>query len=186
MAHRPRRLIWSDISGRSQQTMFSMKKLVGTAAALFVFAAGSLPGRANAGLLYTGSSGNLSASAYFELTGHTLTITVTNTSTADVLVPGNVLTGVFFNTSHTLTPVSASLNGSSVYQGSIIHDVGEGWAYQAFASGLAQGKDAGISATGLGLFGPRGNFYVPPPKQKNPNLGGLDYGILSAGDNPAT
>src|SRR5207302_8595606 len=34
--------------------------------------------------------------------------------------------------------------------------------------------------------GPRRNVYVPPVHQSNPNLGGIDYGIASAGDNPLT
>src|SRR5258708_6780041 len=149
----------------------------------FALGAMLVPGTARAGMLFTGSSGSLSASANFELSGNSLTVTLTNTSLADVLVPGDVLTGVFFNTVHSLTPVSASLNGSSVYDGSIVHDVGEGWQYKAFSSGGPQGKDSGISAAGLGLFGPKGNFYTPPLHQSNPNLGGIDYGIVTAGDN---
>ena len=132
-------------------------------------------------MYFTGSSGTQSASANFDLSGNTLTITVTNTSTADVLIPGDVLTGVFFNTAHTLTPDSATLNGSTVENGSIIHSVGEGWQYQWFSSGLPHGMDSGISATGLGLFGPSGNFDAQPVQ-----LGGIDYGIVSAGDNPGT
>jgi hypothetical protein len=147
----------------------------------FALGAMSAPGSARAGMLFTGSSGSLSASADFELSGNSLTVTLTNTSPSDVLVPGDVLTGVFFNTVHSLTPVSASLNGSSVYDGSIVHDVGEGWQYKAFSGGVAQGKNSGISAAGLGLFGPSGNFYTPAVK-----LGGIDYGIVSAGDNPLT
>jgi hypothetical protein len=163
--------------------MFSRIRFLLAASAL---AAASIPGTASADMLFTGSSGNLAASADFALSGNTLTVTLTNTSAYDVLVPGDVLTGLFFNTAHTLTPLSASLNGSSVYGGSIIHDVGEGWQYKSFASGGPQGENAGISAAGLGLFGPNGNFYVPPPQQSNPNLGGVDYGITSAGDNPLT
>src|SRR5262245_14557426 len=162
--------------------MFSIKNLVGAAVALVVFAGGSIPNRANAGMWFTGSSGNLSASALFDLVGNTLTVTLTNTSTHDVLVPADVLTGVFFNTSHTLAPVSASLNGSSVNYGSIANSVGEGWQYKAVANNAAQGKNAGISATGLGIFGPNGNFN----SGTNVKLGGLNYGILSAGDNPLT
>ena len=151
--------------------------------AISAFAAGAMsaPAAARAGMLFTGSSGSLSASADFELSGNSLTVTLTNTSLADVLVPTDVLTGVFFNTVHSLTPVSASLNGSSVYYGHVINNVGEGWQYEAYSSGVAQGKDSGISATGLGIFGPNGNFDTPSVK-----LGGLDYGILSAGDNPLT
>src|SRR5262245_42572178 len=161
--------------------MLSVKKLCGVTLFLLVLTAGSVPGRASAGLLYTGSSGNLSASAQFDLVGNTLTVTLTNTSTHDVLVPADVLTGVFFNTAHTLTAVSASLNGSSVYYGSIANSVGAGWQYAVPVGGV-QGKNAGISATGLGKFGPNGNFYSGPTVK----LGGLNYGILSAGDNPLT
>ncbi len=131
-------------------------------------------------ITFTGSSGSLAASANFVLSGNTLTITLMNTSSADVLVPTDVLTGLFFNTTHTLTPVSASLNGSSVFYGSIANNVGEGWVY---ASGIsAQGKNSGISASGLGVFGNTGFFYTPGVTPLN----GLNYGILSAGDNSAT
>jgi hypothetical protein len=130
-------------------------------------------------ITYSGSSGSLSASASFDLTGSSLLVTLTNTSSADVLVPASALTGVFFDTIHTLTPVSASLNGSSVFYGSIVNDVGEGYQYKSGVS--AQGKNSGISGTGLGIFGPDGNFFSP-----GVTLNGLDYGILSAGDNPAT
>ena len=128
---------------------------------------------------FTGSSGTLDASATFALTGTTLTVTLTNTSPNDVLMPTDVLQAVFFNTSGTLTPVSASLNGSSVFYGSIVNNVGEGWSY---ASGIsAHGENSGISAAGLGVFGAP-NFFSPPVTP----LDGTDYGILSAGDNPAT
>jgi len=129
--------------------------------------------------VYTGSSGSLSASADFNLIGSTLTVTLTNTSSADVLLPADLLTGVFFNTTHTLTPVSASLNGSSVFYGSFVNNVGEGFQYKSGVS--AQGMNSGISGTGLGIFGPNGNFFSPAVI-----LNGLDYGILSAGDNSAT
>ena len=130
-------------------------------------------------ITYSGSNGNLSASALFSLTGSTLNITLTNTSSSDVLVPTNVLTGVFFNTTNTLIPVSASLNGSSVFYSSIVNNVGEGWQYKSGVS--AQGKNSGISAAGLSIFGPSGNFFSP-----GLNLNGLNYGILSAGDNTGT
>jgi hypothetical protein len=97
---------------------------------------------------------------------------------ADVLVPTDVLTGVFFNTTHKLTPVSANLHGSTVYYGSLTN-VGDGWGY---GSGLsAQGKNSAISATGavngLGMS----NF-----SSSSNALDGLPYGILSAGDKSNT
>ena len=64
----------------------------------------------------TGTSGNLAASADFSFDDVTnvLTVTLTNTSTADVLVPTDVLTALLFNLTGgaTLTPVSA--NGEPV------------------------------------------------------------------------
>jgi hypothetical protein len=148
------------------------------AALLTALASLAATGPARAGLLYSGSSGNLSASALFQLSGTTLTVTLTNTSTHDVQVPTDVLTGLFFNTTHTLTPSSASLNGSTVFYGSLTN-VGDGWGY---GTGLnAQGKNSAISATGavngLGMS----NF-----SGTTTNLDGLAYGILSAGDNSAT
>jgi hypothetical protein len=134
------------------------------------------PGRA--GPLYSGSSGSLSATAEFDLSGNTLTVTLTNTSSADVLVPTDILTGLFFHTSHTLTPVSASLNGSTVFYGPLT-DVGDGWGY---ASGVsAQGENSAISATGAVTGLGHSNFSAA----NNP-LQGENYGILSAGDDPAT
>jgi hypothetical protein len=128
--------------------------------------------------LYTGSSGTLNASANFNLTGNTLTVTLTNTSSADVLVPTDVLTGLFFNTTHALTPVSASLNGSTVYYGTLTN-VGDGWGY---ASGVsAQGKNSAISATGAVSGLGHSNF-----SGANNMLDGLDYGLLSAGDDSST
>jgi hypothetical protein len=140
----------------------------------------SLSGNATAGsVTYSGSSGQYSASAVFTLTGSTLTIDLTNTSSADVLVPSDVLMAVLFNTSNLLTPVSASLNGSTVFYGSLVNNVGEGWAYNSGFS--AHGMNSGISAAGLGIFGPNGNFFLPGVK-----VDGLDYGLLSKGDNPST
>jgi hypothetical protein len=135
-------------------------------------------GPSHAGMLFSGSSGVLSATANFSLTGNTLTVTLTNTSKADVLVPTDVLTGVLFNTTHTLTPVSASLNGSTVFYGTLTN-VGDGWGY---ASGVsAHGKNSAISATGAVNGLGHSNF-----SGTSHQLQGLDYGILSAGDNPAT
>lgn len=129
--------------------------------------------------LFTGSSGDLSASALFSLSGNTLTVTLTNTSLADVMVPTDVLTAVWFNTTSTLTPGSASLNGSSVYYGSISND-GDGWGYYSGLGGAAHGKNNGITAAGFSIGGGHANFG------NGSALQGLDYGLLSAGDNSAT
>jgi len=139
----------------------------------------SLPQIAQASIQYSGVSGTKSATADFDLTGSTLTITLTNTSTSDAMDPTDVLTGLFFNTTTLLTPVSASLNGSTTFYGAIVNNVGEGWQYKSGIS--AQGKNSGISAAGLGAFGPSGDFF-----SSGVTVNGLDYGILTAGDNSVT
>src|SRR2546422_4484391 len=155
-----------------------MRFIVSTLCAMLVALAWTSSSQALS-ITYSGSSGSRSASALFDLSGSTLKVTLANISSSDVLVPTDVLTGVFFNTTHTLIPVSASLNGSSVFYGAIVNNVGEGWQYKSGVSVL--GKNSGISATGLGIFGPSGNFFSP-----GKILNGLDYGILSAGDNTGT
>jgi len=149
-----------------------------TALVVAVGGLGLIANPANAELFTGADMSGHSASADFELTGSTLTVTLTNTSPNDVLVPTDVLTGVDFNTTGVLTPTAASLNGSSVFYGSTSH-IGEGWAFDSGIS--AHGMNSGISAAGLGIFGPVGNFFTPGVP-----VDGLDYGILSAGDNPAT
>jgi hypothetical protein len=135
-------------------------------------------GSSRAGMIYTGSSGSLSATADFELSGNTLTVTLTNTSNADVLVPTDVLTGVYFNTTHVLTPISAALNASSAFYGPLTN-VGNGWGY---ASGVsADGENSAISASGAVSGLGHSNF-----SGTSNSLGGIDYGLLSAGDNAAT
>src|SRR5262249_54506972 len=132
---------------------------------------------AKADLFVTGSSGSLAASADFSLSGNTLTITLTNTSTSDVLVPTDVLTGLLFNTPTALTPVSALLPaGSTVFFGpNGGGNVGGEWAY-AF--------QGGTSSSGLGIFG---NANFNGSNLQGPTaVDGLQYGITSAGDNLAT
>jgi len=143
---------------------------------------GGAVGNANA-VLITASSGTLAASADFSVVGGNLQVILTNTSASDVLVPANVLMALFFdlNGVGALTPVSASLGGSTVFYGSIVNDVGEGWQYKSGTSGLPGGQTEGISGAGYGVFGPTGNFFSP-----GVTLNGLNYGLLSAGDNSAT
>jgi len=88
------------------------------------------------------------------------------------------LTAVGFRTTTTLTPVSASIDGSSVWYGSIT-DVGDGWGYSSTIN--FHGFNSGISATGAFSGLGHSNFSAADNA-----LDGLDYGILSAGDNSAT
>jgi hypothetical protein len=122
--------------------------------------------------------------------GTTLEVTLTNTSLADVMQPVDVLTAVFFTLAGTssLTRMSAVLDpGSLVLFGSTDPGsvVGGEWAYKSGLSGAPLGATAGISSSGLGLFGPSNRFPgsdLQPPASPD----GLQYGITSAGDNPLT
>ena len=140
-------------------------------------------------VLWAGSNGTRSASALVSLTGSTLTIALKNTSQADSSVPTDVLTGLFFNLSGaTLRPLAASLGaGSQVYGAtSPISNVGGEWAS---ASNLKIGSSTygyGVSAAGLGLFGPKNRFDTSSNLSGTENVGGLDFGIVTAGDNPNT
>lgn len=116
----------------------------------------------------------LSASALFDLNSTTnmLTITLTNTYAGDAKDATAILGALLFNSSG-LTPVSASLNGSTVY-GSFVKNVGEGWQYKSSIS--MDGANSGISAVGYGVFGPKGNFY-----KTGQLLQGSNYGIAPVG-----
>ncbi len=131
----------------------------------------------------------LSQTADFTVVGGNLQVILTNTSPTDVTIPVQVLTAVFFDVVGVgaLTPVSALLNGGSTVffdaapAGGI---VGGEWAYGANLAGAPGGATEGISSAGFGLFGAP-NFPgvdLDPPAALN----GLNYGITSAGDNPAT
>lgn len=137
-------------------------------------------------ITFSASRANLAASAAFDTVGGKLQVTLTNTSAADVLVPADVLTALFFTISGVpeLTPVSALLGGGS----SVLFDgqpaggnVGGEWGY-ADVDGPNSAK-AGISSAGFGLFG-EANFGGAN-LQGPTGVGGLQYGITSAGDDPS-
>lgn len=136
-------------------------------------------------ILFTGSSGTHSASVYFDTSGTNLLVTLSNTSTNDVLVPVDVLTGVFFNISPILTPVSATLHsGSTVFYGpSNGGNLGGEWANVNNQLNGIRPPD-GISSSGLGIFG-SGNFGGAN-LQGPSSTDGLQYGLTSAGDNLGT
>ncbi len=121
----------------------------------------------------------LSGEAIYTLTGTTLTIQLINNGAA-VQNPSDVLAALFFRlpSGVTMSPVSAALgSGATVSYGSIINNVGEGWSY---GSGFtANGDNAGVSASGLGLFGAP-NFYSTPVTPLN----GINYGIANGFNNP--
>ncbi len=136
---------------------------------------------------FTGGSGSLSASATFATTATPgqLSVTLTNTSSADCLVPSDILTAVFFNAPGTLTPVSATVAAGSIYLlPASTTNVGGEWAYKGGISGPS-GTTKGISTAGFNIFGPPDSFPGPNlDGQSGPQ--GFNLGIVSAGDNPAT
>lgn len=151
------------------------------------------------------SSGSRSAGAQFSQVGSQLSVTLTNTSASDALVPVDILTAVFFNisTNPTLSRDSATLaSGSTVLfaptsplpcNGTASNpcagpDLGAEWSYLGGGAPLiggATGPTQGISSVGLGVFGP-GNRFVASNYQGPASPNGLQYGITTAGDNPAT
>jgi len=167
-------------------------------AALAIAAASVLatlaPGAASA-VLFTGSSGTFAASADFTFSSGTLTVVLSNVSSADITTEARVLTAVFFSidTTATLTPVSAILTaGSTVFYdpdgqpaGGV---VGGEWAYKKGLSGAPQGANAGISSAGFSGGVSFGTADLFPGSNLAGPLGpdGIQYGILSAGDNTAT
>lgn len=138
---------------------------------------------------FVGTSGSLSSTVSFDIVGGNLQVTLTNSSSADALVPVDILTGVFFDLIGVdpLTPVSAVLaSGSTVYFGGTDPGgvVGGEWAYASGLVGAPNGATEGISSSGLGLFG---NANFPGTNLQGPTaVDGGQYGITSAGDDPAT
>jgi hypothetical protein len=149
---------------------------------------------------YTGSSTDgtgyvRAASVTFSTSGANLFVTLTNTSTLDVVHPDQVLSGVFFSAPGALTAVDAIVpSGSAVFNdpaNSGVTDVSSEWAYRGNIAGLGFGSgiNSGISSSGLGGAG---EFGVPDRFDTAGNLNGPDspngigYGITSAGDDVAT
>jgi hypothetical protein len=143
-------------------------------------------------ITFSGSSGGLAASVTFNVVAesNTLIVTLTNTSSGDVLVPTDVLTALFFTLNDTtLTRDSAVLApGSTVFfdpQGQPAGGVvGGEWAYRT-SPALPYSANHMISSSGLGLVGQFDRF--PGDDLEFPVApDGLQYGLLSAGDNPLT
>ena len=163
----------------------------GAAAWAIVSALLTLAFGAPAAVTFSASSGSRSACVAFDidLSGN-LRVALNNTSVADTLVPSEVLTAVFFNIAG--NPTLTRLTGVLAPGSQVFYDpdgqppggvIGGEWAYR---NGLSQyGANSGISSAGLGLFGPGdrfpGNDLAPP---LSPD--GIQYGLLSAGDNPTT
>lgn len=155
----------------------------------------------DAGLVtFSGSASGRSASVTFETNSAAaptqLLVTLTNTSTMDALVPTDVLTAVFFNStglSVNTNPLASPLTYAKIAAGSLVTGasqpaggyVGGEFAFATGLSGAPGGANSGISSSGLGLFG-SGNFYDYNNLAGPSSIDGLQYGITTAGDNPNT
>jgi hypothetical protein len=87
-----------------------------------------------------------------------------------------------------LRPVSAVVPaGSSVLFGNTGpgNSVGGEWTYAEGLAGAPGGLEYGISSSGLGLFGPH-DLFGGKNLQGSTGPNGLEYGIVSNADNPAT
>lgn len=161
-----------------------------------IMAAGVAMGAQSALTINLSGPGGRSAQASFEISGSNLVVTLTNTATHDVLTSSQLLTGVFWSVSGgplSLGRVSALLNAGSSIVGNVPspsvdpmpNGVGGEWAYVGGLSGAPGGNAYGISASGFGLFGPGDRF--PGLNLQGPTSpDGAQYGLTSAGDNPAT
>jgi len=148
--------------------------------------------QATASVVFTGTSGTLSASVSFEIVGGQLVVVLTNTGGSDTLLPVDLLTAVFFTVTgnQSLSPDMAAMSaGSTTNTGVAIFPtdpggvVGGEWAY---LNGLSQyGANEGISSTGLGIFGPGNRF--PGNNLSGPDdPDGPQFGLASASDNLTT
>ncbi|MBF2020093.1 MAG: PEP-CTERM sorting domain-containing protein [Hydrococcus sp. C42_A2020_068] len=146
-----------------------------------------------AAVIFTGSQGNLAASADFQISGNTLTLTLTNTSTADSNVPSDVLTAVFFklpnNINLTLNSVFLNNGSNLLHNGVVQTNPGDikappfagGWALPNNFGSIPGGANQGLGTAGLGIF--QGNVVNIPGQGGNFNYGLVGSGYTSAGDN---
>lgn len=174
---------------------------IGVAAALaLVLGALAGPSRADVTLHGSGTVNGtlLDATAIFSISGGTMTVTLENSASSDVLVPPDVLTGLFFNVNGSpalSTPSSALIApGSSIVYGPDTppanpDDIGGEWAYKQGISYTVNSQTFtfgyGLSTAGLGVFG-SGDVINGNDRNSSAAPDGLDYGLLSAGDNTAT
>lgn len=159
--------------------ILKLKHLIGISSLLVVCSAAHA-------VTFSASQGALSAQVDFTIDSGNLKVVLTNKSTADCMVPTDILCGVFFNGTPALTPISALVSaGSNTYKNTTLvsgpgADVGGAWAY---ASGFApvSGATQGIGAAGFGLYGPT-NVFPGANVDGDPGVDGVSYGLTSAGD----
>jgi hypothetical protein len=183
----------SKVSSASIGKAGGIAKTILNAAFLLSLGVVAIPPKADAFLFDFSSSDGRSASVQFTVDASSnLIVTLTNTSTFDVLNPTGVLTAVFFDLAEnpSLTRTSAVIGSGSVVVDGLTDAggvVGGEWGYNSGLSGAPRGAQQGISAAGLGLFGPGDRFpgsNLAPPK--NGSLAGVEYGLTSAGDIEST
>jgi len=146
--------------------------------------------RANADTItLTDAVGGHYATADFSVVGGNLVLTLTNTAAGDVWDPAHVLTGLYFDIAGdpTLTAVSATtcVNCITNFPNPDPTNVSGEWAFRQ-TTDLAFGGDYGVSATGLGLFGPNNLIDGANPILAPASPGGVDFGITSKNDIPGT
>jgi hypothetical protein len=145
-------------------------------------------------ITFSFASGNRSANVEFARTGSDLIVTLTNTSTADALVPTDILTAVFFEVlgnptlirTSALVPLSSSVlvGGSGTNVTPLDRVVGGEWSYENSITEVPP-QNEGISSTGIDIFGPGDRF--PGSNLQGPDSpDGVQYGITTAGDNLLT
>src|ERR1044071_7368936 len=139
-----------------------------------------------ASVTYSATSGGHSASATFDLTGTTLTVTLENLGSVNA-VQSDVLTALLFHLgtgtlTTTLESNSAILNGSTLVPSGFSVDpgqIGGNWQYKKPLSNpitLDPNVNAGISTSGFmpSAFGPDGNFGSDPTM-----LDGVAFGLIN-------
>ena len=135
-----------------------------------------------AGVLFSGSDGGLSASANFTYSNSILTLTLTNTSTSTVTSSNQILTGVFFNVKNvTPTVTSASASATKVIYGSAGTNVNvsSDWAYEAGGSSAPFGMAYGLSSESYGGLFSNSNTLAPGGSLATGSS--VNYGITTSG-----
>jgi hypothetical protein len=157
-------------------------------------------GPAAADFTYTYVDDPLAARATFAKDGTNLVVTLENISTFDVMSPGQVLTGVYFDLdgSISLTPVSVALTAGSTVLFPEMSNTADGLDSSDEVGGeFAYREDLDVPpsptyrvAASVGLDDELGAPYLFPgeplwgPASEAPD--GLGYGIVSAGDDPTS
>ena len=148
-----------------------------------------------AAITFSASDATRSASVNFEVIGGELVVTLTNTSPIDAGVTTDILTAVFFTAKGDplFTKTSADLAAGSTTtsypsggagSGTNVSGVGSEWAY--LNNPGVFGQNEGLSSSGLGVFGANDRFDTVTNLEGPDSPDGLQYGITSAGDDPAT